>query len=48
MSFGYDNRKESEKTDKMVLKDVNFEIKSGKMVAFVGPSGSGKTTAAMV
>src|SRR5665647_3916564 len=26
------------------LKDINIDIKSGQIVAFVGPSGSGKTT----
>ncbi|WP_455477781.1 ABC transporter ATP-binding protein [Bartonella sp. B10] len=30
--------------DKMVLKDINFEIEPGKMTALVGPSGSGKST----
>ncbi len=29
-----------------VLKDINFEIKKGKMVALVGPSGAGKSTIA--
>lgn len=27
-----------------VLKNVNFEIKQGQMIAIMGPSGSGKTT----
>ncbi len=27
-----------------VLRDVNFEVKAGQMVALVGPSGAGKTT----
>ncbi len=33
-----------EKTQAPVLKDLSFEMKSGKTVAFVGPSGAGKTT----
>lgn len=32
--------------DKMVLKDINLEIKSGESVALVGKSGVGKTTLA--
>ena len=36
VSFGYD--------DKMVLKDINLEVKAGEIAAFVGPSGVGKTT----
>jgi subfamily B ATP-binding cassette protein MsbA len=27
-----------------VLKDINFEVKAGQIVAFVGPSGAGKST----
>ena len=27
-----------------VLRNINFEIEQGEMVAIMGPSGSGKTT----
>lgn len=30
--------------DKILIKDLNVEVKSGQMVAIVGPTGSGKTT----
>ena len=30
--------------ERQILKDVNFELKSGHSVAIVGPSGSGKST----
>ncbi len=30
--------------DKMILKDVNFKLESGKSIALVGPSGAGKST----
>jgi len=30
--------------DKVVLKDVTFEVKKGETFGFLGPSGSGKTT----
>lgn len=33
-----------QKQAKVVLKDVSFEVKLGKTIAFVGPSGAGKTT----
>ena len=31
-------------TSQSVLKDINFQIKSGEFVAIMGPSGSGKST----
>lgn len=31
-------------TSQLVLKDINFEIKSGEFVSIMGPSGSGKST----
>jgi len=37
VSFGYIK-------DKLVLKDVNIDIKAGSLVAIVGPTGAGKTT----
>jgi ATP-binding cassette subfamily B protein len=37
VSFGY-------KEDQLVLKNVNFTARSGKVVAIVGPTGAGKTT----
>ena len=30
--------------ERKILKDVNFELESGKSIAIVGPSGSGKST----
>ena len=27
-----------------VLKDINFEVKTGEVLAIIGPSGSGKST----
>ena len=30
--------------ERQILKDINFELESGKCVAIVGPSGSGKST----
>ncbi|MBB6462944.1 ABC transporter ATP-binding protein [Flammeovirga kamogawensis] len=38
VSFGYE--------DKDVLKDINFKLEKGKMLALVGPSGGGKSTLA--
>ena len=37
VAFGYDE-------GRLILKDVNFTVPSGKMYAIVGPSGSGKST----
>jgi ATP-binding cassette subfamily B protein len=34
----------SKAKSKQVLKDINFSIKPGQLVALVGPSGAGKTT----
>ena len=36
VQFGYE--------EDLLMKDVNFEVKSGQMVALVGPTGAGKTT----
>ncbi len=30
--------------DRQILKDIDFNLESGKCIAFVGPSGSGKST----
>lgn len=38
LSFSYPN------TDKVVLKNINLDIKSGEHVAFAGKNGAGKTT----
>ena len=38
LSFKYQN------AEKKTLSDINLDINSGEMVAFVGPSGSGKST----
>lgn len=37
VSFSYDN-------EKMVLKDVSFDIPTGQTIALVGPTGAGKST----
>ncbi|MDF7626323.1 ABC transporter ATP-binding protein [Lactobacillaceae bacterium L1_55_11] len=37
VTFGYN-------PDKIILHDVNIDVKAGQMVALVGPTGSGKTT----
>lgn len=43
VSFAYPSRK-----DVKVLKDLNFEISPGKVIALVGPSGGGKSTIAQL
>ena len=30
--------------DKVVLKDINFEVNKGDIISIIGSSGSGKTT----
>ena len=39
VEFSYDG-------ERKILKDINFELKSGNSIALVGPSGSGKSTIA--
>lgn len=36
VNFGYD--------DKLILKNINLDVKQGEMIAIVGPTGAGKTT----
>lgn len=37
VNFGYDE-------NKLILKDININVKQGEMIALVGPTGAGKTT----
>lgn len=39
VSFAY-----GDEPDRMILKDVNFDITAGENIALVGPTGAGKTT----
>ena len=43
-SISFKNVNFSYKKDELVLKDLNFEIKAGKMLALVGRTGAGKTS----
>ena len=40
----FENVEFSYNSERQILKDINFELKSGKSIAIVGPSGSGKST----
>ncbi|MFI2742834.1 ABC transporter ATP-binding protein [Zhouia sp. PK063] len=40
LSIGYLHKKE----EKIIVKNLNFEIKSGELVAIIGPNGIGKST----
>jgi len=37
VKFGYD-------AEKIIIKDMNFDVKKGQIIAIVGPTGAGKTT----
>ena len=37
LRFGYDE-------DKIIINDLNAEVKAGQKIAIVGPTGAGKTT----
>ncbi len=39
VSFAY-----GDEPERMILKDVNFQVKPGETIALVGPTGAGKTT----
>lgn len=42
----YNNLNFSYLNERKILKNINFSVPKGKMVAFVGPTGAGKTTLA--
>jgi len=43
-NVGFKNVQFSYNPERQILKNVNFELKSGNSIAIVGPSGSGKST----
>ncbi|OPJ65271.1 ABC transporter ATP-binding protein [Clostridium oryzae] len=43
-NVSFENVKFSYTKDKSLIHDLNFQVKSGQMVAIVGPTGVGKTT----
>jgi len=43
-NIAFKNVEFSYNQERQILKDVNFELKSGSSIAIVGPSGSGKST----
>lgn len=43
-NIGFDHVYFQYNEERMILKDINFQLKSGHSLAIVGPSGSGKST----
>lgn len=44
VTFAYNNNSDNPDLAKIVLKDIDLDIKPGTKIAIVGPSGGGKTT----